>query len=186
MRSRLAEDQPKQRYQPACWPSYAWTLSAPDGTAVSHAGRGQGTLFGIRRDWSPVLARLGRRGPGELPLSEGARRLVEEFDRLILDRQTPDYRKNIRMLTILVHWLGAENAILERDVHDLASCSATLAAKPICQFLRSHGLLINDLDRHQDVDRAWIQAAIGALPDPVASEIRAGVTLLRSRGPSRG
>ncbi|OEJ28974.1 hypothetical protein AS594_35705 [Streptomyces agglomeratus] len=133
-----------------------------------------------------MLALLGRRGLGELPLTEGARRLVEEFERRILDRQTPDYRKNIHTLTILVHWLGAENAILERDVHDLASCSATLAAKPVCQFLRSHGLLIDDPDRRQDVNLAWIQAAISARPDPLASEVRAWVTLLRSRGRREG
>ncbi|MFD9054828.1 hypothetical protein ACH4M8_28360 [Streptomyces albidoflavus] len=161
-------------------------LRGADGTAVPHAARGQETLFNTRRDWSPVLARLGRRGPGELPLSEEARRLVEEFDQLILDRRTPDYRKNIRTLTILVHWLGAENAILERDVHDLASCSATLAAKPVCQFLRSHGLLIDDPDRRQDVNLAWIQVTISVLPDPLASEIHAWVTLLRSQGRREG
>ncbi|MFV5997456.1 hypothetical protein ACNPQM_34980 [Streptomyces sp. NPDC056231] len=121
-----------------------------------------------------------------MPLSEEARRLVEEFDQLILDRRTPDYRKNIRTLTILVHWLGAENAILERDVHDLASCSATLAAKPVCQFLRSHGLLIDDPHRRQDVNLAWIQVAISVLPDPLASEIHAWVTLLRSQGRREG
>ncbi|MDQ0710688.1 site-specific recombinase XerC [Streptomyces luteogriseus] len=140
----------------------------------------------MQRDWSPVLARLGRRGPGVLPLSKEARRLVEEFDQLILDRRTPDYPKNIRTLTILVHWLGAENAILERDVHDLASCSATLAAKPVCQFLRSHGLLIDDPDRRRDVNLAWIQAAISVLPDQLASEIHAWVSLLRSQGRREG
>ncbi|MFG2676888.1 hypothetical protein [Streptomyces sp. NPDC048445] len=161
-------------------------LRGADRTATLHAARGQETLFDTRRDWSPVLARLGRRGPDEMPLSEEARLLVEEFDQLILDRRTPDYRKNIRTLAILVHWLGAENAILERDVHDLASCSATLAAKPVCQFLRSHGLLIDDPDRRQDVNLARIQAAISVLPDPLASEIHAWVTLLRSQGRREG
>lgn len=140
----------------------------------------------MQRDWSPVLAGLDRRGPGVLPLSEKARRLVEEFGQLILDRRTPDYTKNIRTLTILAHWLGAENAILERDVHDLASCSATLAAKPVCQFLRSHGLLIDDPDRRRDVNLVWIQTAISVLPVPLASEIRAWVTLLRGQGRREG
>ncbi|MFI9781531.1 hypothetical protein ACIHCV_44230 [Streptomyces sp. NPDC051956] len=47
----------------------------------------------MRRDWSPVLARLahlGRWGTEELPLTEEARCLVEEFDQLILDHRTPD------------------------------------------------------------------------------------------------
>ncbi|MFF7794649.1 hypothetical protein [Streptomyces sp. NPDC007991] len=161
----------------------------PHGTdekAVPHVGRGQETLFDIQRDWAPVLARLDRRDPGVLPLSEEARRLVEKFDQLILDRRTPDYPKNIRTLTILVHWLSAENAIPERDVHDLARCSATLAAKPVCQFLRSHGLLIDNPDRRQDVNLVWIQAATSVLPDPLASEIRAWVTLLRNQGRHEG
>ncbi|MGW7617641.1 hypothetical protein ACWGLG_17710 [Streptomyces antimycoticus] len=97
---------------------------------MPHAARGQETLFNTRRDWSPVLARLGRRGPGELPLSEEARRLVEEFDQLILDDRTPDYRKNIRTLTVLVHWLGAENAT--GDPLKLMRLFGITAHRPTC------------------------------------------------------
>ncbi|MFI9781530.1 hypothetical protein ACIHCV_44225 [Streptomyces sp. NPDC051956] len=50
----------------------------------------------------------------------------------------------------------------------------------------SRGLLIDDPDRHQDARLASIQATIDALPDPLAGEIRAWVTLLRSWGRREG
>ncbi|MGW3313624.1 hypothetical protein ACWDG9_44470 [Streptomyces sp. NPDC001073] len=45
------------------------------------------------------------------------------------------------------------------------------AAKPVCQFLRVRGLLLEDPDLHRDADLAWIEAALSALPEPVASEV---------------
>ncbi|MFF1626507.1 hypothetical protein [Streptomyces sp. NPDC058272] len=148
--------------------------------------RGQEALFTLRRDWSPVLARLRRRPRAELPLTERARLLVEEYLQLRADQQAPDYRKNIHTLTILMNWHGAEAAVLERDVHDLAQLDPNLAAKPVCQFLRARGLLIEDPDLHRDADLAWIEAALDALPQPVASEVRAWAGVLRSQGRREG
>nr|WP_260616844.1 hypothetical protein [Streptomyces sp. WAC05458] len=153
-----------------------------DETPAGRTARGQEALFTMRRDWSPVLARLRRRPRADLPLTERARLLVEEYLQLRADQQAPDYRKNIHTLTILMYWLGAEAAVLERDVHGLAQLDPNLAAKPVCQFLRARGLLVDDPDLHQDADLVWIEAALDVLPQPVASEVRAWVDLLRSQG----
>ncbi|MET7988746.1 MULTISPECIES: hypothetical protein [unclassified Streptomyces] len=103
--------------------------------------RGQQPLFTSRRHWAPVLARLRSMPTGEPPLTENAQRLLEEFTR---ERpgQPPDYRKNIRRFTILLYWLDAETPVFERDVHDLARIEVNLAVKPVCQFLRARGLLV--------------------------------------------
>jgi hypothetical protein len=85
---------------------------------------------------------------------------VEEYLQLRADQQAPDYRKNIHTLTILMYWLGAETAVLERDVHDP--------------------------DLHRDADLVWIEATLDALPQPVASEVRAWVDVLRSQGRREG
>lgn len=92
--------------------------------------------------------------PGKPPLTEIAQCLLEEFTRHRPGQRT-DYRKNTRTLTILLYWLGAETAVFERDVHDLARIDANLAAKPVCQFLRARGLLVDDPDLHRDADLAW-------------------------------
>lgn len=56
-------------------------------------------------------------------------------------------------------------------------------AKPVCQFLRARGLLINDPELHKDTDLAWIETALHALPQPVADEVRAWTNALRGQGP---
>lgn len=144
---------------------------------------GQESLFTMRRNWSPVLARLRSRPPGELPLTAAATALVEDFAELRRDQQTSGLRKNIRTLTILGYWLGVENAFHERDIHDLAQLDTHLAAKPVCQFLRARGLLVDDPEIHRDRDLAWIETALHALPQPVADEIRTWVDVLRAQGP---
>ncbi|MFJ5218771.1 hypothetical protein ACIP98_29130 [Streptomyces sp. NPDC088354] len=146
-----------------------------------HTSRGQVPLFTIRRDWAPVLARLRSMPAGELPLTETARRLIEEFTRA-RPGQRPDYRKNTRTLTILLYWLGAHTAVFERDVYDLARIDVNLAAKPVCQFLRARGLLVEDPALHRDADQVWIESALAALPEPVASEVRTWVKVLREQG----
>ncbi|MFI6518170.1 hypothetical protein ACIBF1_21615 [Spirillospora sp. NPDC050679] len=115
-----------------------------------------------------------------LPLTADARHLVEEFARHRPDGP-PDYRKNVRTLTYLVYWLGAETAFFEREVHDLAALDANLAAAPVCKFLRDQGLLVQDPDLHQDTDQVWIEAALAALPQPLAGEMTTWVAALRGR-----
>nr|WP_258404912.1 hypothetical protein [Streptomyces sp. F8] len=147
-----------------------------------HAAAGQEALFGMRRDWSPVLARLRRRSYADLPLTGPARRLTEELDRLRRGQQDPAYRKDIRTLTILAYWLGAESVFQERDVHDLALLDPNLAAKRVCQFLASRGLLAEDPELHQDADQVWIETVVGKLPPTVADEVRLWVQVLRGQG----
>ncbi|WP_426567312.1 hypothetical protein [Streptomyces canus] len=132
-----------------------------------------------------MLARLRRTPAGEPPLTETARHLVEEFGR---DRpaQRPDYKKNTRTLTILLYWLGADTAVFERDVYDLARIDVNLAAKPVCQFLRIRGLLVEDPSLHRDADQVWIESALSALPEPVASEVGTWVKVMREQGPREG
>lgn len=132
-----------------------------------------------------MLARLRTTPAGEPPLTSTARRLAEEFAR---DRpvQRPDYKKNTRTLTILLYWLDADTAVFERDVYDLARIDVNLAAKPVCQFLRIRGLLVENPDLHQDADRMWIESALDALPEPAASEVRTWVKVLREQGPREG
>ncbi|MEU9945018.1 hypothetical protein [Streptomyces lavendulae] len=150
-----------------------------------HTSPGQQPLFNIRRDWVPVLARLRAMPRSEPPLDEPAQHLLEEFTRH-RPGQRADYRKNTRTLTILLYWLGAGTAVFERDVHDLARNDVNLAAKPVCQFLRARGLLVDDPELHRDADEMWVEAVLTALPDPVATEVRTWVEVLREQGRREG
>ncbi|WP_225101642.1 hypothetical protein [Streptomyces sp. CoH27] len=145
-----------------------------------HTSRGQEALFTSRRDWAPVLAWLRSMPSGEPPLTKTAQWLLEEFTRH-RPGQRPDYRKNTRTLTILLYRLGAETAIFERDVHDLARIDVNLAAKPVCQFLRDRGLLVEDPELHRDADLVWIESTLTALPKPVASEVGTWVKVMREQ-----
>ncbi|MCK1820302.1 hypothetical protein MTQ10_11895 [Streptomyces sp. XM83C] len=153
-----------------------------EAVSALHAARGQKPLFGMRRNWSPVMARLRRRSYRDLPLTSEARALTEELDRLRRGRQDPAYRKDIRTLTILVYWLGAETPFQERDVHDLALLDPNLAAKRVCQFLAARGLLVEDPELHRDADQVWVEATIATLPPTVADEVSLWVTVLRGQG----
>ncbi|MEU2390460.1 hypothetical protein [Streptomyces sp. NPDC007369] len=150
-----------------------------------HTSPGQQPLFNIRRDWVPVLARLRAMPRIEPPLDEPAPHLLEEFTRNRPGQQA-DYRKNTRILTILLYRLGAETAVFERDVHDLARIDLNLAAKPVCQFLRARGLLVDDPEMHRDADEMWIEPVLTALPEPVATEVRTWVEVLREQGRREG
>ncbi|MEU1106578.1 hypothetical protein ABZ408_37310 [Streptomyces tibetensis] len=81
------------------------------------------------------------------------------------------------------HDVEAKLAFHECDIHDLAQLDTHLAAKPVCQFLRARGLLIDDPELHRDRDLAWIETALHALPQPVADELRTWVDVLRDQGP---
>ncbi|MFF8322904.1 hypothetical protein ACF06V_37840 [Streptomyces bobili] len=71
-------------------------------------------------------------------------------------------------------------------MYDLARIDVNLAAKPVCQFLRMRGLLVEDPDLHQDADQVWIERALAALPEPVASEVGTWVKVMREQGPREG
>ena len=89
---------------------------------------------------------------------------------------------NRRTLTILVSWLGVDAPFLEADVYDLARADVNLAAKRVCQFLKSRSMLVEDPDLHRDRDQEWINRTIAALPPTVSAELRAWVSVLRGEG----
>lgn len=144
---------------------------------------GQQLLFGMRRDWSPLVD-IDRRS-GHLPeLSATAWQLVSDFDRMMREQHWTKMARwmNRRTLTILVSWLGADAPILESDVYDLARAGVNLAAKRVCQFLKGRGLLIEDPTLHQDRDQRWINQALAALPPMITNELRTWVSVLRGEG----
>jgi hypothetical protein len=157
-----------------------------DATPALLACRGQQALFAIRRDWTPLLSLIRGRRRAELPLTGAAQHVVEEFAQLRRNRRSPDYRKNLHTLIVLLYWLGIDTAIRERDVHDLAQLDPNLAARPVCQFLRARGLLLEDPELHKDADLVWIESTLGALPEPVASEVRTWVAVSRGQGQRSG
>ncbi|MEU9056241.1 hypothetical protein AB0D37_38625 [Streptomyces sp. NPDC048384] len=182
--TQLVIDLPADPGGPGLSPQAGEPLSVPvDVTPATTIGPGQETLFTMRRDWSPVLARLRGRLLADLPLTEAATALVDDFAEQRRDQEGTGFNKNIRTLTILSYWLGVENAFHERDVHDLARLETHLAAKPVCQFLRARGLLVDDPGLHQDRDLAWIERVLATLPQPVAEEVDAWVRALRGQGP---
>ncbi|GFH35273.1 hypothetical protein SCWH03_14880 [Streptomyces pacificus] len=154
--------------------------------APAHTAAGQEQLFAIRRDWTRLLPRLQGRNTAELVLSGTAARLVEDFSRVLHERQSPSHNSNIRTLSILLYWCGAQAAISERDIHDLARTGPDLKAKTVCQFLRDRGILLQDPDLHRDVDLTWIDTALAALPENLADEVGQWVKVLRSRGRHEG
>ncbi|WP_405192802.1 hypothetical protein [Streptomyces anulatus] len=154
--------------------------------APAHTAAGQEQLFAIRRDWPRLLSYLQGRNTAELVLTGTATRLVEDFSRVLHERQSPSHNSNIRTLSIILYWCGAQAAISERDVHDLARTGPDLKAKTVCQFLRDRGILLQDPDLHRDVDLTWIDTTLAALPELLAEEVGQWVTVQRSQGRHEG
>ncbi|MFD3750190.1 hypothetical protein ACFWVT_07950 [Streptomyces cyaneofuscatus] len=152
-------------------------LSAP-----THAAAGQEQLFVIQRDWTRLLPHLRGRNTAELVLTGTATRLLEDFKQVLHERRSPSRNTNIRTLNILAYWCGAETAIPERDIYDLARTGPDLKAKTVCQFLRDRGLLFQDPDLHRDGALTWIESTLAALPEPLGDEVEQWVEAIRSQG----
>jgi integrase len=142
---------------------------------------GQQVLFAVERDWSPLV---GRRTEDLPRLTKSARTLVDDFAQVMGDQQWEKSRRaaNLRTLTVLVSWLGADAPIAEADVHNLAKLDGYLPAKRVCQFLQSRSLLVPDPDRRRDRNRDWIEQVISRLPRQFAYELRSWVRVLRGEG----
>ncbi|MGW6966440.1 hypothetical protein ACWGET_20605 [Streptomyces zaomyceticus] len=54
-----------------------------------------------------------------------------------------------------------------------------------CEFLPAHGLLVIASELHRDRDQAWVERTIAGLPDRLANEVEAWMTVLRGEGPRR-
>ncbi|MFJ4777934.1 hypothetical protein [Streptomyces sp. NPDC088762] len=97
--------------------------------AASIVPYGQHVLFQTRRDWTPVLTRA-REGHGLPEPSERAESLVAAFDRRRRERRRPGSgREAQRTLVLLLRVLGADAAIWEHDVYDLARAGKGLYAR---------------------------------------------------------
>ncbi|WP_406303778.1 hypothetical protein OHA61_17275 [Streptomyces sp. NBC_00885] len=144
---------------------------------------GQEVLFTTRRDWTSLL-NLDRRVESLPEMTESARRLADEFTTMMRDQQWDMNQRvvNGRTLTILLSWLGADAPVLEADVVELSRQDVNLSAKRVCQFLKSRGMLVEDPDLHRDRDLEWIEQALAKLPEQIATEVRAWVTVLRGQG----
>ncbi|MDK1347678.1 hypothetical protein QNO09_31190 [Streptomyces sp. 378] len=68
----------------------------------------------------------------------------------------------------------------------MAEIDVNLAAQPVCRFLRTRGLLMEDPDLHRDADPAWIESTLTALPEPVASEVGTWVKVMGEQGRREG
>ncbi|MFG3168414.1 hypothetical protein [Streptomyces sp. NPDC048200] len=144
---------------------------------------GQEMLFTTRRDWTPLLD-LDRSVQSLPELTEPASRLADEFTTMMRDQQWAMNQKvvNGRTLTILLSWLGADAPILEADAVELARQDTNLSAKRVCQFLKARGMLVEDPSLHRDRDQEWIDQALAKLPEQIATEVQAWVTVMRGQG----
>ncbi|MFF4633185.1 hypothetical protein [Streptomyces griseorubiginosus] len=144
---------------------------------------GQELLFTARRDWTPLL-NLDRELESLPEMTESARRLADEFTTMMCDQQWEMHQRivNGRTLTILLSWLGADVPIPEADVLELSRQDVNLSAKRVCQFLKARGMLAEDPDLHRDRDLEWIEQALAKLPQQIATEVQAWVTVLRGQG----
>ncbi|MER7769589.1 cyclic nucleotide-binding domain-containing protein [Kitasatospora sp. NPDC096140] len=79
--------------------------------------------------------------------------------------------------------LLGEVAVLDDGARSASVHAICLAAKPVCRFLRTRGLLIDDPDLHRDRDLVWIDRVLAALPQRVAEEVRTWADVLRTQGP---
>lgn len=144
---------------------------------------GQEPLFTMRRDWTPLLD-INRRFEKLPELTEPAQQLADEFVSMMRDQQWDlDQRvAHLRPLVILLSWLGADAPIREADVVELSRQDVNLSARRVCQFLKARGMLVEDPALHRDRDYEWIEHALAGLPEQIATEVRAWVTVLRGQG----
>ncbi|MGW3931127.1 hypothetical protein ACWECC_23920 [Streptomyces microflavus] len=144
---------------------------------------GQQELFTLPRDWSPLL-NIDRRIELLPELTPPAKALVSDLVRMMRGHQWELSHRtaNVRALTILVSWLGADAPLLEADVYGLTSQDSNLSAKRLCQFLAARGMLVEDPERHQDPDEIWVEETLSTLPDQMADELRMWVKVLRGEG----
>ncbi|WP_199572435.1 hypothetical protein [Streptomyces murinus] len=85
-------------------------LPVPVGvTPATTIAPGQEALLTMRRDWSPVPARLRGRPSADLPLTATA--LVDDFAEQRRDQEGTGSDKNSHTLTILSYWLGVEKRL---------------------------------------------------------------------------
>jgi hypothetical protein len=140
----------------------------------------QGVLFDTRRDWSFLNA-------GELDqlpaLTPAASALVDELDRHARACGMDNGPRNnaTKTLRILLAWTGADAPVPEADIRALTSRPGT-AVRRVLQFLDDRAMLIPDPARPGTAVERTIQHHIQSLPEPIASEVRQWVKVVRGDG----
>jgi hypothetical protein len=141
---------------------------------------GQEALFAARRDWSRIGHTL-----DQLPtLTAGASTLLAEFGRYAEHRQfhVGTRADNARALYVVLAWLGADAPVPEADLTALALTDHTLRSRHAVRFLADSNLLLPDSDRQVDARDKAVQRRIDEFEEPLASELRRWVQVLRGEG----
>ncbi|SBW27847.1 hypothetical protein FDG2_5454 [Candidatus Protofrankia californiensis] len=136
-----------------------------------------------RRDWAGIERR-------PLPaLTAAAQGFVDAFDQQAREQswKGPCRTTNLRVLTILVAWLGADAPIQETDVRAVAVLRTNLAGLRVAQFLDAHHLLIPDPAKQVSMDEAAVHRLADAMSDVFRGEVHIWIGVLRGEGtrPSR-
>ena len=150
------------------------------GTVSEHlADPAQLELFHApRRDW--------HRLPGTaLPaLTPAAQDLVEEFGQLARDQSWGDETRDagLRVLRVLVAWLGAAAPIAEADVRAVARLRPGRSGLRVARFLAAKGLLIAEPVRQASMDEAAVKRIAATVPACFRPEVDAWIRVLRGEG----
>ncbi|MCC3652614.1 hypothetical protein LIX60_14290 [Streptomyces sp. S07_1.15] len=138
------------------------------------AAPGQQALFdGPARDWS-------RLDEAELPaMTAAAAAVLDDFGRHHLpDRgwQREQVGSSIRVLRILMAYLGADVPIREADIRSLASLGSNHQCARVIDYLRRRDLL--DEDESVNADLAGARAVADGLPDAFARAVNTWIDVL--------
>jgi len=141
---------------------------------------GQAVLFDARRDWSFLNAGELDRLPA---LTPAAAALVGELGRQARAGGWSSSSRNnaTKTLRILLAWLGADAPIAEADIRALHARPSTTIRR-VLAFLRDRGMVIPDPARPGTAVERTISRHIDALPEPIASEVRQWVKVVRGEG----
>jgi hypothetical protein len=160
-----------------------WLWShTPELTVVPHlVDPAQATLFDARRDWSRFTVGSVARLPSLTPTAQA---LLEEFQRHAdAHGWNPTPRNNAAMtLRILLGWLGAQAPIHEADIRAIGDHRRNAGIRRVLQFLHAHGMVIPDPAHQGEAAQRAIDRRIAALPDPIGTELRCWVRVLRGEG----
>jgi hypothetical protein len=142
--------------------------------------RDQPELFACTRDWSrlPPLEQLPALTPRAHSVVAAMRRFAGEHQ---WDPNTTAL--NVRTLTVLLSWLGAEVPIRECDVRAVRTHVDNATGNRVLTFLAAQGLLV--ASPVVTADERWVTGHLTELPDGIAAELKTWVRILRGKGRRR-
>ena len=142
--------------------------------------RDQLALFDCTRDWS-------RLPPMEqLPAMTAHAQSVVAAMRLFAGEHQWDPTTtalNVRTLTVLLSWLGAEVPIRECDVRAVRTHVENATGNRVLTFLAAHGMLV--ASPAVTADELWVIDRLTWLPDGIAGELRTWLRIVRGKGRRR-